>query len=91
MQNGQIITLPISKYLKIGLLKAAIKKAGLTDAEVGGHEVRGFVPVRGDWGFSAKERAQNHEIMVAGYNNYHILHIFPRSWRSTEADATSLK
>lgn len=33
MQNGQIITIPISKDLKIGLLKAAIKKAGLTDDE----------------------------------------------------------
>jgi hypothetical protein len=33
MQNGQIITIPISKELKIGLLKAAIKKAGLTDEE----------------------------------------------------------
>jgi len=33
MQNGQIITIPISKDLKIGLLKAAIKKAGLTDEE----------------------------------------------------------
>jgi len=33
MKNGQIITIPISKDLKIGLLKAAIKKAGLTDEE----------------------------------------------------------
>jgi len=33
MQNGQIITIPISKDLKIGLLKAAIKKAGMTDDE----------------------------------------------------------
>ncbi len=33
MPNGQIITLPNSKVLKIGLLKAAIKKAGLTDEE----------------------------------------------------------
>ncbi|MCX9014662.1 MAG: type II toxin-antitoxin system HicA family toxin [Candidatus Methanoperedens sp.] len=31
MPNGQIITIPDSKELKIGLLKAAIKKAGLTD------------------------------------------------------------
>lgn len=31
MPNGQIITIPTSKDLKIGLLKAAIKKAGLTD------------------------------------------------------------
>jgi len=33
MPNGQIITIPSSKVLKIGLLKAAIKKAGLTDEE----------------------------------------------------------
>lgn len=33
MPNGQIITIPVSKDLKIGLLKAAIKKAGLTDEE----------------------------------------------------------
>lgn len=33
MPNGQIITIPGSKELKIGLLKAAIKKAGLTDDE----------------------------------------------------------
>ncbi len=33
MPNGQIITIPNSKVLKIGLLKAAIKKAGLTDEE----------------------------------------------------------
>ncbi|MDP2845009.1 MAG: type II toxin-antitoxin system HicA family toxin [Candidatus Methanoperedens sp.] len=31
MPNGQIITIPGSKVLKIGLVKAAIKKAGLTD------------------------------------------------------------
>jgi predicted RNA binding protein YcfA (HicA-like mRNA interferase family) len=31
MPNGQIITIPSSKELKIGLLKAAIKKAGLTE------------------------------------------------------------
>ena len=31
--NGQIITIPSSKELKIGLLKAAIKKAGLTEEE----------------------------------------------------------
>ncbi len=30
MQNGQIITLPCSSDLKVGLLRAAIKKAGLT-------------------------------------------------------------
>jgi predicted RNA binding protein YcfA (HicA-like mRNA interferase family) len=33
MPNGQIITIPSSKELKIGLLKAAIKKAGLTEEE----------------------------------------------------------
>ena len=33
MPNGQIITLPSSKELKIGLLKAAIKKAGLAEEE----------------------------------------------------------
>lgn len=33
MQNGQIITIPVSKELKVGLLKAAIKKAGLTEEE----------------------------------------------------------
>jgi len=33
MPNGQIITIPGSKELKIGLLKAAIKKAGLTEEE----------------------------------------------------------
>jgi len=33
MPNGQIITVPNSKELKIGLLKAAIKKAGLTEEE----------------------------------------------------------
>lgn len=33
MPNGQIITIPVPKDLKIGLLKAAIKKAGLTDKE----------------------------------------------------------
>ncbi len=31
MPNGQIITIPGSKELKIGLLKAAIKKVGLTE------------------------------------------------------------
>jgi predicted RNA binding protein YcfA (HicA-like mRNA interferase family) len=31
MPNGQIITIPVSKELKIGLLKAAIKKAGLNE------------------------------------------------------------
>jgi predicted RNA binding protein YcfA (HicA-like mRNA interferase family) len=33
MPNGQIITIPIHGELKIGLLKAAIRKAGLTDEE----------------------------------------------------------
>ncbi|MBE0524277.1 MAG: type II toxin-antitoxin system HicA family toxin [Methanosarcinales archaeon] len=33
MPNGQIITIPGSKEIKIGLLKAAIKKAGLTEEE----------------------------------------------------------
>jgi len=33
MPNGQIITIPALKELKIGLLKAAIKKAGLTEKE----------------------------------------------------------
>ncbi|MEA3431280.1 MAG: type II toxin-antitoxin system HicA family toxin [candidate division WOR-3 bacterium] len=33
MPNGQIITIPASKELKVGLLKSAIKKAGLTEEE----------------------------------------------------------
>jgi predicted RNA binding protein YcfA (HicA-like mRNA interferase family) len=33
MPNGQIITIPASKDLKIGLLKSAIKKAGLDEEE----------------------------------------------------------
>ena len=33
MPNGQIITIPVSKELKIGLLKTAVKKAGLTEEE----------------------------------------------------------
>jgi predicted RNA binding protein YcfA (HicA-like mRNA interferase family) len=33
MPNGQLITIPVSKELKIGLLKSAIKKAGLTEEE----------------------------------------------------------
>jgi predicted RNA binding protein YcfA (HicA-like mRNA interferase family) len=33
MPNGQLITIPIKGELKIGLLKAAIRKAGLTDEE----------------------------------------------------------
>lgn len=35
MPNGNLITIPVSGELKIGLLKAAIKKAGLTDEEFG--------------------------------------------------------
>ena len=31
MPNGQLITIPVSGDVKIGLLKAAIKKAGLTE------------------------------------------------------------
>jgi len=33
MPNGQIITIPVSKELKVGLLKAAIRKSGLTEEE----------------------------------------------------------
>ena len=33
MPKGQIITIPGSKELKVGLLKAAIKKSGLTEEE----------------------------------------------------------
>ena len=33
MPDGQLITIPLSKELKIGLLKSAIKKAGLTEEE----------------------------------------------------------
>ena len=33
MPNGQIITIPKSKEIKIGLIKAAIRKAGLTEEE----------------------------------------------------------
>ena len=33
MPGGQLITIPVSGEVKIGLLKAAIKKAGLTEAE----------------------------------------------------------
>lgn len=33
MPNAQIITIPVPKDIKIGLLKAAIKKAGLTEDE----------------------------------------------------------
>ncbi len=31
MPNGQIITIPSTKEIKIGLLRAAIKKAGLSE------------------------------------------------------------
>ncbi len=31
MPNGQLITIPNHRELKIGLLKAAVRKAGLTD------------------------------------------------------------
>ena len=31
MPNGQLITIPVSGEVKIGLLKAAIKKAGLKE------------------------------------------------------------
>lgn len=33
MPNGQLITIPVKGELKIGLLKAAIRKAGLTEEE----------------------------------------------------------
>jgi hypothetical protein len=33
MPDGILITIPISGELRIGLLKAAIKKAGLTEEE----------------------------------------------------------
>ena len=33
MANGQLITIPVSGDLKIGLLKSAIRKAGLDDDE----------------------------------------------------------
>jgi predicted RNA binding protein YcfA (HicA-like mRNA interferase family) len=33
MLNGQLLTIPVSGNVKIGLLKAAIKKAGLTEEE----------------------------------------------------------
>jgi len=33
MPNGQLITIPMRGDLKIGLLKAAIRKAGLTEEE----------------------------------------------------------
>jgi predicted RNA binding protein YcfA (HicA-like mRNA interferase family) len=33
MPNGQLITIPGQAELKVGLLKAAIRKSGLTDEE----------------------------------------------------------
>jgi predicted RNA binding protein YcfA (HicA-like mRNA interferase family) len=33
MPDGHLITIPVSGEVKIGLLKAAIKKAGLTEEE----------------------------------------------------------
>ena len=33
MPNGQLITVPVSGDLKIGLLKSAIRKAGLDDED----------------------------------------------------------
>ncbi len=33
MPNGQLITIPISGEVKIGLLKSAIRKAGLSEEE----------------------------------------------------------
>jgi predicted RNA binding protein YcfA (HicA-like mRNA interferase family) len=33
MPNGQLITIPCHRELRIGLLKAAIRKAGLSDEE----------------------------------------------------------
>jgi predicted RNA binding protein YcfA (HicA-like mRNA interferase family) len=33
MQNGQLITIPVSGNLRIGLLKSAIRKAGLDDED----------------------------------------------------------
>jgi len=33
MPNGQLITIPVSKDLKIGLLKAAIRKSGISEEE----------------------------------------------------------
>ena len=33
MPNGQIITIPMSNEIKIGLLKAAIKKAGMNEED----------------------------------------------------------
>jgi hypothetical protein len=34
MTNGQLVTLPFHQELKIGLLKAAIRKAGCTEEQL---------------------------------------------------------
>ena len=36
MPDGQLITIPVARELRIGLLKAAIRKAGLTEKEFAG-------------------------------------------------------
>ena len=33
MPNGQLVTIPLHRELKIGLMKAAIRKAGLTEEQ----------------------------------------------------------
>jgi predicted RNA binding protein YcfA (HicA-like mRNA interferase family) len=33
LTNGQLVTIPLHRELKIGLLKAAIRKAGLTEEQ----------------------------------------------------------
>ena len=33
MPNGQLVTIPLHRELKIGLLKAAIRKAGLSEEQ----------------------------------------------------------
>ncbi|MGH7874200.1 MAG: type II toxin-antitoxin system HicA family toxin [Candidatus Binatia bacterium] len=33
MPNGQLVTIPLHRELKIGLLKAAIRKAGLSEED----------------------------------------------------------
>ena len=33
MTNGQLVTIPLHREIKIGLLKAAIRKAGLTEEQ----------------------------------------------------------
>ena len=37
-------------------LPAALRHSGGAGAEAGWHEVRGFVPVRGDWGGARKQK-----------------------------------